>query len=151
MRSSHGVPEILLNESRAAILRRAFEIIAVAALAFGLCGGTLGLLVGVFAPGIARGLYAPGRRPSASLMEPRSGWSQDRRGTGIGLRRRIRIGTRDRRPVLSMAPPGTPEVPDGGGRPLRDGTLDLNKKFEVTPGRDPRASRIRFPYNGVSP
>ncbi len=81
MRSSHGVPEILLNESRAAILRRAFEIIAVAALAFGLCGGTLGLLVGVFAPGIARGLYALDGDP------PPPSWSPAQAGlkTGAGL------------------------------------------------------------------
>jgi hypothetical protein len=72
----------LLKESRAGILKRAFEIIAVAALACGLCGAIFGLLVGVFAPGIASGLYAlDGDPPPRSWSPAQAGF---RTGAGLG-------------------------------------------------------------------
>jgi hypothetical protein len=81
----------LVNESRAGILRRAFEIIAVAALASGLCGGVLGLLVGVFAPGIARGLYAlDGDLPPPSWSPAQAGLKT---GAGLGSACGVGIGS----------------------------------------------------------
>jgi hypothetical protein len=71
----------LLVENRVGVSRRAFEIIAFTALLFGLCGGVLGLLVGVIRPDIARGLYA------LDGDDPPPSWSPVQAGlrTGVGL------------------------------------------------------------------
>jgi hypothetical protein len=64
-------------------LRRAFEILAVTALAFGLGGGVLGLLVGVLRPDVAMGLYAlDGDPPPPSWNPAQAGLKA---GAGLGL------------------------------------------------------------------
>ncbi len=68
---------------RRSVLRSALGIVGLSACVVGLCGGAIGLLVGVFAPGIATGLYAlDGPDPPPSFSPVAFGLQF---GLGVGM------------------------------------------------------------------